>query len=42
MRWEISATDGETLLYARVRPLRSDGAIEADPAGAAEPVAADR
>ncbi len=33
MRWDVSATDGETLLYARVRPLRGDGALdgEADP-----------
>jgi PAS domain S-box-containing protein len=42
MRWEISATDGETLLYARVRPLRSDGAIEAVPGDARKAVAADR
>lgn len=30
MRWQISASEGETLLYARVRPLRADGAIEGE------------
>lgn len=35
MRWEVAASDGETLLYARVRPLSPDGA----PEGATEAVA---
>ena len=30
MRWEISASVEETLLYARARPLRGDGGIEGD------------
>jgi PAS domain S-box-containing protein len=40
MRWELSTSPAETLLYARVRPLRGDGAeqeggtAEAVPAGA--------
>jgi PAS domain S-box-containing protein len=42
MRWEISASKGETLLYARVMPLRADGALDGVPAGEPEPVASDR
>jgi PAS domain S-box-containing protein len=41
MRWEITASVGETLLYARVRPLRSDGVLEAEPLAEPEPIPAD-